>query len=140
MSIDVTSADGYAIMGRSVNLLGGTFIANRTVASTHQLLVDGINISVDAGSSPAFESKHLTVKNLDTDYNGESSVDAKSTRKFSGSSIIFGKSAPAWVDYVLLAVVAIGLVCAIVVPVIRRKKKRELLYARLEQEGYTVVK
>ena len=140
MNVNVTGDGGHAIMGRAVNLLGGTFTANAPVESTHQLLVDGINITVDGGSSPAFASKNLTVKNLDTEYNGESSVNAKSTKKFTGTSIIFGENVGAAVDYVILAVFAAGIAAAIVLPALRRKKKAKELYERLEKEGYTVVK
>ncbi len=140
MNVNVTSDGGHAIMGRAVNLLGGTFTANAPVESTHQLLVDGIDISVEGGSAPAFASKNLTVKNLDTEYNGESSVNAKSTKKFTGTSIIFGENVGAAVDYVILAVFAAGIAAAIVLPALRRKKKAKELYERLEKEGYTVVK
>lgn len=142
MDINVTGENGYAVMGRAVNLLGGTFTANAPVESTHQLLVDGINLDVDAGSSPAFASKNLKVKNIsiDGEYNGESAVNAKSTKKFSGSSIIFGESVPAAVDYVILVVFAAGIAAAIVLPALRRKKKAKELYERLEKEGYTIVK
>lgn len=140
MNVNVTGDGGHAIMGRAVNLLGGTFTANAPVESTHQLLVDGIDISVDGGSAPAFASKNLTVKNLDTEYNGESSVNAKSTKKFTGTSIIFGENVGAAVDYVILAVFAAGIAAAIVLPALRRKKKAKELYERLEKEGYTVVK
>lgn len=140
MNVNVTGDGGHAIMGRAVNLLGGTFTANAPVESTHQLLVDGIDISVEGGSVPAFASKNLTVKNLDTEYNGESSVNAKSTKKFTGTSIIFGENVGAAVDYVILAVFAAGIAAAIVLPALRRKKKAKELYERLEKEGYTVVK
>lgn len=140
MNVNVTGDGGHAIMGRAVNLLGGTFTANAPVESTHQLLVDGINITVDGGSAPAFASKNLTVKNLDTEYNSESSVNAKSTKKFTGTSIIFGENVGAAVDYVILAVFAAGIAAAIVLPALRRKKKAKELYERLEKEGYTVVK
>ena len=140
MNVNVTGDGGHAIMGRAVNLLGGTFTANAPVESTHQLLVDGIDISVEGGSAPAFASKNLTVKNLDTEYNGESSVNAKSTKKFTGTSIIFGENVGAAVDYVILAVFAAGIAAAIVLPALRRKKKAKELYERLEKEGYTVVK
>ena len=140
MNVNVTGDGGHAIMGRAVNLLGGTFTANAPVESTHQLLVDGIDISVDGGSAPAFASKNLTVKNLDTEYNGESSFNAKSTKKFTGTSIIFGENVGAAVDYVIRAVFAAGIAAAIVLPALRRKKKAKELYERLEKEGYTVVK
>lgn len=139
MNIITNNTDGAAISGRVVNLLGGTFSANAPVESTHQLFVDGINLNVAADRS-AFTSKTLTVRNLSEEYNGENSFTAKSTKKDTRTSILFGENVSGWVDYVLLAVAAIGIAAAIVVPVLRKKKKTEELYKRLEAEGYDVVK
>lgn len=139
MNVHVTNPEGSAVSGRAVNLLGGSFTANAPVESTHQLLVDGINIDVEANRA-AFSSKNLTVKDLSEEYNGENSISAKSTKKEVRTSILFGDSVPGWVDYILLAITAVGVVAAIFVPALRRKKKTAELYKRLEAEGYDVVK
>lgn len=142
MNINVGTPDGNAILGRSVNLLGGTFTANAPVESTHQLLVDGLNVNIEANRA-AFSSKHMSVKDIDfggTEYNGESVVSGKSTAKEVRTSILFGENVPGWVDYILLAVFAAGAASAIIGPALHRKKKTKELYERLEKEGYTVVK
>ncbi len=139
MSVSVEKEDGYAIYGRAVNLLGGAFEANASVATTHQLLVDGLKLDVES-TRPALSSKNLTVKNLSSSYDGENALHAVSTRKEVRPSILFGESVPAWVDYVLLTIVALCLVAAVVIPVLRKKKKTEELNKRLEAEGYAVMK
>ncbi|MBQ4354916.1 MAG: hypothetical protein IJC71_08490 [Clostridia bacterium] len=141
MSVKVADENGAAVSGRAVNLLGGSFSANAPVESTHQLLVDGLKIDVDANRA-AFSSKNLTVKNLSLagEYAGESSVHAKSTRKEVRDSILFGESVPGWVDYILLLAATAGIAAAVVVPVLRKKKKREELYKRLAEEGYDIIK
>ena len=126
-----------AILGRCVNLLGGTFTADSPVEATQSLIVNGVTLDIDA-SSPALVSKNLEIKNLDLkgDYNGESSVHAKGLAKFHAKSVLFGDSVPGWVDYILLAVAILGVGALIFVPALRKKKKTKELYERLEKEGY----
>ncbi len=140
MDINVGTPDGWAIMGRDVNLLGGKFKANAPVETTHQLLVSGLDVNIEANRS-AFVSKNLNIKDIDIDeYNGEASVIAKSTAKKGRSSIFFGDNVQGWVDYLILVVFALGVASCIFVPALRRKKKAKELYERLEKEGYDIVK
>lgn len=137
LKISTSGDSSFAIYGRCVNILGGVFSANAPVQTTHELVVDGVNIEINAASA-ALTSKNLEVKNISVEYNGENSINAKSTASKVRDSIIFGDKVPGWVDYVLLAVFAIGIASAIFVPSLRRKKKAEELYKRLESEGYDV--
>lgn len=136
MTINITSEDGSAINGRCVNLLGGTFKANAPVETSHSLVIEGLNIDVSA-SRAALSSKNLDMKYLSAEYNGENSFSAKSNAPRHRNSIIFGDSVPGWVDYILLAVLALGVAAGIFGPALRRKKKAKELYERLEKEGYT---
>lgn len=137
LEISVSGDDSNAIYGRCVNILGGDFSANAPVYTTHELVVDGVDIEINA-SSAALVSKNLEVKNISVEYNGENSINAKSTASKARDSILFGDSVPGWVDYILLAVFAIGIGAAIFFPALRRKKKAEELYKRLEAEGYEI--
>lgn len=140
MDINIGTPDGWAIMGRAVNLLGGKFKANAPVETTHQLLVSGLDVNIEANRS-AFVSKNLNIKDIDIDeYNGEASVNAKSTAKKGRSSIFFGDNVQGWVDYLILVVFALAVASGIFVPALRRKKKAKELYERLEKEGYDIVK
>ena len=132
------SAGESAILGRCVNLLGGTFSADSPVEATQALLVNGITVDIDA-SRPALSSKNLEIKNLGYtggEYDGGNSIHAKGLAKFHAKSVLLGDSVPGWVDYILLAA-ALALVGVLVfVPALRKKKKTKELYERLEKEGY----
>ena len=132
------SAGEKAILGRCVNLLGGTFSANAPVEATQALLVNGVTVDIDA-SAPALASKNLELKNLDItggDYDGGNSVHAKGLAKFHATSVLLGSSVPGWVDYILLAVAILLVGALIFVPALIKKKKTKELYERLEKEGY----
>ena len=136
MDIKVTSEDGEAIHGRTVNILGGKFTASAPVFATHILTIDSTDIKVDAKTA-ALSAKTLYLENLSiSEYNGETSIDAESTAPLFGDSIIFGEGVPSYVDYILLVFFLAGVIAAIAVPAIRKKKKAEALYKRLEEEGY----
>ncbi|MBQ2727382.1 MAG: hypothetical protein IJF78_16900 [Clostridia bacterium] len=140
MDINVTDPAGKAIQGRVVNLLGGKFTANAPVESTHALVAEAVNLDINA-SSPALASKNLTVKDVQfsdgsTEYAGQNSVKTKSIAKNHRTSAVFGDSVPGFVDYILLAVVIVGIGACIFIPALRRKKKAQELYARLAAEGY----
>ena len=132
------SAGESAILGRCVNLLGGTFSADSPVEATQSLLVNGITVDIDA-SRPALSSKNLEIKNLGYtggEYDGGNSIHAKGLAKFHAKSVLLGDSVPGWVDYILLAG-ALAIVGVLVfVPALRKKKKTKELYERLEKEGY----
>ena len=138
MTVNMTNPDSPAILGRCVNLLGGTFKANAPVEASQALLVNGITIDIQA-NSPALVSKNLEVKNLQLtgggDYDGGNSIQAKGLAKFHATSAVFGDSVPGWVDYILLVVVTLGVLALIFIPALRKKKTKEL-YERLEKEGY----
>ena len=71
LDINMSGEDSYAIFGRCVNLLGGKFSANASVETTHELVVDNIDIDIVSTAS-ALASKNLKIKNISVeDYNGE---------------------------------------------------------------------
>ncbi len=134
--MNISVSDGQAIDGRIVNLLGGSFKADSTVAASHALTLDSVNIDVTS-ETEALSSKSIYLKNISlAEYNGEASVSAKSTAKNYKSSIIFGESVPAFVDYSILVLLLIGVLSGIFGPALRKKKKAEELQRRLEEEGY----
>ena len=136
-SMKITAGE-HAILGRCVNLLGGTFAADTPVEATQSLIVNGATVDIDA-SSPALVSKNLEIKNLDFgggEYDGGNSVHAKGLAKFHAKSVLLGDSVPGWVDYILLAAAVLLVGALIFVPALRKKKKTKELYERLEKEGY----
>ena len=142
MDITVDNAEGAAVSGRIVNLLGGSFKANNAVESSHMLIVDGVNLDVTAPRA-AFSSKNLTVEDIALTsggsaieaYTDQTQVSGKSTAKDVRPSVIFGENVSGVVDYICLVLVIAGLAALIVIPVLRARKKKAALLARLEQEN-----
>lgn len=147
MNIEVTGENSAAILGRRVNLMGGTFTANSSVESTHELAVEGANLDITS-DRPAFSAKILSIKDVAMtsggasveEYNGETSILGKSTAKRVRTSAVFGESVPGFVDYICLAVLAVGVAAGIFGPALHHKKKKKELYERLAREGYDVPK
>ena len=145
MNIEVTGENSSAIRGRRVNLMGGTFSANSSVESTHELAIEGINLDITS-NRPVFEAKILSIKDVAMtsngsaveEYNGETAIAGKSTAKYVRTSAVFGDSVPGFVDYICLALLAVGLAAAVFGPALHRKKKKKELYERLAREGYDV--
>lgn len=142
MTITVDNENGAAVSGRIVNLLGGTFTANSAVEASHMLTVKGINLDVNANRA-AFSSKNLTVSDIAltadgasiAEYAGQSSVKGTSTLKRVRTSVIFGENVNGAIDYVCLVVLLCGIAAAVIVPILRHKKKVQKLLERLEKEN-----
>lgn len=142
MAITVDDENGAAVSGRIVNLLGGTFTANNAVEASHMLTVKGINLDVNANRA-AFSSKNLTVSDIAltadgasiAEYAGQSSVKGTSTLKRVRTSVIFGENVNGAIDYVCLVVLLCGIAAAVIVPILRHKKKVQKLLERLEKEN-----
>ncbi|MBE6626848.1 MAG: hypothetical protein E7628_06695 [Ruminococcaceae bacterium] len=140
-SVDITvkNADGLAISGRSVNLIGGSFKANSSVVASRELVVDSIDLDISS-SAPVFTSPILKIDNIKIDgadeYTNQTSLKAKATARFHLKSIILGDKYPGWVDYIILGAVLIIAASAIIIPLIRKKKKAKKLFERLKTEGY----
>lgn len=145
MNIEVTGETSSAILGRRVNLMGGTFTANSSVESTHELAVEGVNLNI-ASNHAAFSAKILSIKDVDmtsggaavAEYNGETTILGKSTAKRVRTSAVFGENVPGFVDYICLVILAVGVAAGIFGPALHHKKKKKELYERLAREGYDV--
>ncbi len=147
MNIEVTGENSSAILGRRVNLMGGTFTANSSVESTHELAIEGVNLDITS-NRPVFDAKILSIKDVDmtsngtavSEYNGETAITGKSTAKHVRTSAVFGENVPGFVDYICLVILAVGVAAGIFGPALHHKKKKKELYERLAREGYDVPK
>ncbi len=139
MNITVSAGDGYAISGRCVNLIGGSFKSNTPVTASRELVVDSIDLDINA-STAAFTAPTLKIDNIGIEgadsYDGQSNVKAKALARFHAKSILLGDKYPGWIDYIILACVALIITAAIALPIIRKKQKNKRLYERLKAEGY----
>ncbi|MBQ7923511.1 MAG: hypothetical protein IJ325_13215 [Clostridia bacterium] len=142
MTISVDNADGAAVSGRIVHLLGGKFTADNAVDATHILEVRGVDLDLTC-TRPAFSAPKLSVSSIAlkadgadiAEYDGQYVISGKSTYKPARPSAIFGEDVNGAWDYVCLAVLVLAIAAAIVIPVLHRKKKKEQLLARLETEN-----
>lgn len=139
MDIIVKNDGGRAISGRVVNLVGGAFSADSPVEAAHTLNIDSVDIDIEAEES-ALIAKYLNVANEKIDgadeYGGESFIHAKAVKRSHAKSFIFGDTVPGYVDFIALAVVITAAAACIGIPILRNKKKKKALYARLADEGY----
>ncbi len=138
MKITVPETGAYAINGRVVNLVGGSFSANAPVNGIHSLTVESIHLDITA-SAPALSGKNLAIDHIKLknggEYAGENAISATALA-VSRTSLVFGETVPGWVDYILLVVLIGGIGAAIFGPALHRKKKAKALYERLAKEGY----
>lgn len=139
MSINVAEKQGSAISGRCVNLVGGSFTSNTPVTASRELVVDSINLDINAESA-ALVSPTLKIDNIDIDgtdsYDGQMKIKAKALKRFHAKSVILGEKYPGWSDYVILGLFAIVVAAAITLTVLHKKKKNKKLYEQLKAEGY----
>ena len=134
--LDIKTNGGSAIMGRAVNLVGGSVKADSPIECTHSLLIDSVNLDIDAALA-ALSAKNLSLRHLDvTEYNGENSIHARAVKRWHSKSAVFGEDVPGWVDFVVFAAFLLIIAACITLPVLRRKKKAKKLYERLRAEGY----
>jgi len=135
MDIEVADPNGAAILGRSVNLVGGEFEAKGSVEATHELVVKGIDLDIES-TRAALSAKNLNIEDISvTNYNGEVEIEAVSTEKRDRRSAIFGDDVPGYVDVILLVGAVVVIALLIVVPILRRRKKTKELYERLARGG-----
>lgn len=139
MKINVSDENGLAISGRCVNLLGGSFSSNAPVNTSHELVVDGLNIDITASeaalASPSLRVDNIKFKNIES-YSGESTITGTSQKRFHSKSIIFGEGVAGFVDYILLAGFAILVAALIIVPTLKKKRKAKLVVEHLKSQGY----
>ena len=145
--LTAASDAGVAISGETVNLTGGSVTLEGSLKTTHLANVNGVNLTVNSDAAAIISDNLITVANerimagdsadslRDADeYGGEKCVRMTSTYKRVRTSILFGRNVPGYVDYILLVAAAVGVACAVAVPVLVKKRKTKKLYEKLEKE------
>lgn len=146
-SLRASSPTGVAVSGETVNLVGGSAELVGSLKVTHLANISGVDLTITSDSAAIISDNLITVANeriaagdsegslRDADeYEGEKCVRMTSTYKRVRTSIIFGKKVPGYVDYILLAGAALGVACAVGVPILVKKRKTKKLYEKLEKE------
>lgn len=134
--IKAPNPDKNAIEGRAFKLYGGKMTTDNTIHATASLDVQALSLSVTAGKPALVSDKTLKIEDValsvgaDADalaktdaYNGENCVTMRSTKKNTGTSILFGESVPQFVDILLLLLLLALIAAGIAVPFLRAQKK-----------------
>ncbi len=142
MDITVDNPDGAAVSGRIVHLLGGEFRADNAVEASHILEVRGVDLDVTAGraafTAPKLDVSHIALTADGTaveTYEGQAAVQGVSTYKDVRPSVIFGENVNGIVDYICLFVLILAIAAAVVLPILKQKKKKQKLLERLAAEN-----
>ncbi|MBQ4574609.1 MAG: hypothetical protein IJA85_05360 [Clostridia bacterium] len=132
MDINVANTDGYALYGTRLSLANCGITANSGIYSYNELSVKACALDITANGPALSSSVKLTVKDMAiedksgaaiTEYNGESAIVTSSTYKRVRTSILFGESVPAAVDYLIFLLIVVLLAAVIVLPILRQRKK-----------------
>lgn len=139
-------SDGLAVSGVAVKFLDCTVDANAPIAVSQQLVIQNADVTVSAGAPALDCPRTLTLSNVRLEagpslaslaaaesYGGEFAVRFTHTGRAGRTSILFGDSCPAFVDYILLAAVLAGAAAAVVLPIRRQKKKDAAARAAYEE-------
>lgn len=136
---EISVPDGRGILGRTVNLVGGSIKSDSSIEATQSLLVDGVDVNV-VSNDEALISGKLSVRNVSMscgdEYGGENEITFSAQKRWHAKSILLGDNVPGWADYILLAAGLILVAACIVIPVLRKRKKKKELYERLVREGF----
>ena len=139
-------SDGLAVSGVVVKFLDCTVDATAPVAASQLLVIQNADVTVAADKAALDCPRSLTLSNVKLEtgaslaslaaaetYAGEHAVRFTHTGRAGRTSILFGDSCPAFVDYILLGVVLLGAAAAIALPIRRQKKKDAAARAAYEE-------
>ena len=115
-----------------------TLTANGSLLGRMKLHLEGTNVSVESKGKALISDNEVTFSKLilktgasntalseAEGYNGEAAVSTKSTYDDSKRSVILGEKYPAILDVVIFLGIAVVLGCAVVLPIVIKKKKAQ---------------
>ncbi len=132
MNINITNTDGYAMYGTRLSLANCAVTANAGIYSYNELSVKACALDITANGPALSSAVRLNLKDMAIkdksgaaieEYSDESAIVTTSTYKRVRTSILFGESVPAFVDYLIFLVILVLLAALIAIPVLRQRKK-----------------
>ncbi len=150
--ITVKSEGGIAIKAQTVTTGAKTVIkANGSITGVDKLLIESSSITLNTSTKALISNKpvvfsNVTLKAGDSEktlssidlkasgYDGQKCIKTVSLYDGQKKSLIFGDAVPRYVDVILLAAVIAVLGCAVVVPVVYKKKKAMIAIAKRDAE------
>lgn len=144
--IDSPAKDGWAILGRTVKLHGGTVIANNALTAAQNLEIRDANLTIEAGKPALSAARKMSFHDVsisagnDADklaktdaYNGENCVRIKAAANLLGESVLFGESVPMFADILVVLALAALVAAGIALPLLRaRQRSKKALAAAAE--------
>lgn len=137
--MEITTEGGVAVEAERLTVGAKTvFKANGSLIGHKKLHLEGTDLTIESKNAALVSDNDITFSKLvlktgdsstslaqTESYNGESFVSAKSTYDDSKRSLILGDKYPFALDIVIFIGIAAVLVCAVVIPIIIKKKKAE---------------
>ena len=135
-TITAPNPEANAIEGRAFKLYGGKMTMDNAIHATVSLDIQALSLSVTANKPALVSDKTLKIEdvalsvgaaadalNKADEYSGEHCVTMRSTKKNTGTSILFGEGVPQFVDILLLLLLLVLIAAGIGVPFLRAQKK-----------------
>ncbi|MCQ2455891.1 MAG: carbohydrate-binding domain-containing protein [Clostridia bacterium] len=141
----INSAD-YAVSAATVSVTGGSVGTGSSLHASHLLVIDRAEIEVTSPLGALLSDNLLEIRNvklmagdsLDSleekeFYEGEMTVRTKPLKMGVRRSVLFGDEYPITLDYALLAAAIVLIVCAVVLPILRKKRKTKKMLENLNK-------
>ena len=129
-----------SVYGRDIKFVAGSASLNAPIASKSTVTISNSNVTVNASSSAISAVNGVTFTDVTlsvgasssslaeaNSYNGENAIKTVGNKKTTSKSFLFGENVPTFVDYLVIALVVLGLAAIIVVPIIINRKKTKKL-------------
>ena len=139
------NASENAIFGKDIKFVSGDITLSERIYAKGSVTVSNTELSVSSKSSAIKAGKDIAFADVKIlagnslssvaaadSYNGENAIKTVGTKKVSKNGFLFGGKLPAFVDYIVIAVIALALVAVIIVPIIIKRKKTLALIKQSE--------
>ena len=153
--VTLKSSSDIAIKAQTVTTGANTVIkANASISGKDKILIESSSITVNASGAALLSdnlvfsnvtvkagesSKELSVLDLSkSSYEGQKSVKIISKYDGQKKSLFFGDGVPRYVDVIVMILGVGGVVCAVVLPVLYKKKKAKEAIAKRDAEANEV--
>ena len=134
-----------AVFGKNIKMVSGSLNFEGKIKAKGSLSVSNTKLSVTSSDKALEAALGVTFTDVDisagdtlssvdnvTEYNGQKAIKTIATKDDSKKGFLFGGKLPAFVDYIVLSVIILGLAAVIVVPIIIKRKKTAKLVAEFE--------
>lgn len=134
------NAGESSIYGRDIKFVAGSATLNAPIISKSTVTISNSDVSINANKSAISSANKVTFTDVTLsvganastlaeakDYNGEYAIKTVGNKKSTSKSFLFGEGVPAFVDYLVITAVILGLTAIITVPIIINRKKTKKL-------------